>query len=98
MSLRDLLLLNLGLQLFDALLSYQAFDLGAGEANPFVGAAIASWGVIYGLLYNKTLACVLLVLIFAFGYRRQLLATRALTVTAWVYSCVAATSVWEFLR
>ena len=70
MSLRDLLLLNLGLQLFDALLSYQAFDLGAGEANPLVSAAISTWGVIYGLLYNKILACVLLVVIFALRHKR----------------------------
>jgi hypothetical protein len=49
MSLRDLLIINLTLQAFDRLFSYQAFALlGAQEANPFVGAAIANWGVIYG--------------------------------------------------
>jgi hypothetical protein len=59
MSLRDLLIINLTLQAFDGLFSYQAFSLlGAHEANPFVGAAISSWGVIYGLLYKKTFACV----------------------------------------
>jgi hypothetical protein len=59
MSLRDLLILNLTLQVFDGLFSYQVFSLGATEANPFVSAAIANW-VIYGLLYKKTLACALL--------------------------------------
>ena len=98
MNLRDLLFLNLGLQLFDGFVSYQAFSVGAVEANPLVAAAIVNWGVIWGLLYNKTLACVLLLLIFTFGYRRHLLATRALTVTAWVYSCVAVTCLWEVLR
>ena len=45
MSIRDLLILNLMLQVFDGLFSYQAFSLlGAHEANPFVGAAISSWG------------------------------------------------------
>jgi hypothetical protein len=67
MSLRDLLILNLTLQVFDGLFSYQAFSLGAAEANPFVSAAIANWGVIYGLLYKKILACALL-LVFAFRH------------------------------
>ena len=97
MSLRDLLTFNLVLQFFDGLVSYQAFSVGAAEANPLVAAAIINWGVIWGLLYNKTLACVLLLLIFTFGYRRHLLATRALTVTAWVYSCVAVVCLWELL-
>jgi hypothetical protein len=53
-SVRELLILNLTLQAFDGLFSYQAFSLlGAHEANPFVGAAISSWGVIAGLLYKK---------------------------------------------
>ena len=51
MNLRDLLFLNLGLQLFDGLVSYQAFSVGAGEANALVAAAIINWGVIWGLLY-----------------------------------------------
>ena len=67
--IRDLLILNLTLQVFDGLFSYQAFSLGAAEANPFVSAAIASWGVIYGLLYKKILACALLLLVFAFRHR-----------------------------
>ena len=98
MNLRDLLAFNLLLQFFDGLVSYQAFSVGAVEANPLVVAAIINWGVIWGLLYHKILACVLLLLIFAFGYSRRLLVTRALTVTAWVYSCVAVTCLWEVLR
>ena len=74
-NLRDLLILNLTLQVFDGLFSYQAFSLlGAHEANPFVGAAISSWGVIYGLLYKKTFACALLLLIFSIGFRHPSLA------------------------
>jgi hypothetical protein len=34
MSVRDLLIVNLTLQIFDGLFSYQAFSLGAAEANP----------------------------------------------------------------
>jgi len=44
MSLRDLLIINLTLQVFDGLFSYQVLSLGATEANPFVSAAIANWG------------------------------------------------------
>jgi hypothetical protein len=43
MSVRDLLTFNLFLQLTDGLVSYQAFALGAAEANPVVAAAIVNW-------------------------------------------------------
>ena len=56
MTVRDLLIVNLTLQVFDGLFSYQVFSLGAAEANRFVSAAISNWGVIYGLLYKKILA------------------------------------------
>ena len=98
MNLRDLLAFNLLLQFFDGLVSYQAFSVGAVEANPLVVAAIINWGVIWGLLYHKILACVLLLLIFAFGSRRRLLAMRALTMTASVYTCVAVACLWELLN
>ena len=99
MSVRDLLFLNLTLQVFDGLFSYQAFSLlGAHEANPFVGAAITSWGVIYGLVYKKILACALLVLIFALRHRQPSLAKRGLIATASVYMSIAVACLWEFLR
>ena len=88
MSLRDLLIINLTLQVFDGLFSYQAFSLGAAEANPFVSAAIANWGVIYGLLYKKISACALVLLVFAFRHRLPSLTRRGLVVTASVYACV----------
>ena len=86
--LRDLLFLNLTLQMFDGLLSYQGFSLGAEEANSIVAAAISNWGVIYGLLYKKALACLLLLLIFAFRHRHALLVKRAMIFTASAYTCV----------
>ena len=98
MSVRDLLTFNLFLQLTDGLVSYQAFALGAAEANPVVAAAIVNWGMIGGLVYNKALACVLLLLIFALRRSRRLLATRALTVTASVYVCAIIVCLWELLR
>ena len=97
-NLRDLLILNLTLQVFDGLFSYQVFSLGAAEANPFVSAAISNWGVIYGLLYKKILACALLFLVFAFRDRLPSLTRRGLIVTASVYSLVTVVSLWELLR
>ena len=98
MSVRDLLTFNLFLQFTDGLVSYQAFTLGAAEANPLVAAAIVNWGMVGGLVYNKTLACVLLLLIFAFGRNQCFLAKWAFTVTASVYVCVIIVSLWELLR
>ena len=98
MSVRDLLTFNLFLQFTDALVSYQAFALGAAEANPVVAAAILNWGMVWGLIYNKSLACLLLFLIFALSRNQRLLAMRALTVTASVYVCAIIVFLWELLR
>jgi len=94
---RDLLILNLTLQVFDGLFSYQVFSLGAVEANPFVSAAIFSWGVTNGLLYKKILACALLLLVFAFRHRLPSLTQRGLMMTASVYACVALVCLWKLL-
>ena len=98
MSVRDLLTFNLFLQLTDGLVSYQAFALGAAEANPVVAAAIVNWGMIWGLIYNKALACLLLLLIFALRRSQRLMAMRALSVTASVYVCAIIVCLWELLR
>ena len=80
-ALRDLLILNLTLQVFDGLFSYQVFYWCARRQS-IVAAAISSWGVIYGLLYKKTLACFLLLVIFALRHRHALLVKRAMVLTA----------------
>jgi hypothetical protein len=98
MSVKDLLIFNLFLQFTDGLVSYQSFALGAAEANPVVAAAILNWGMVWGLLYNKALACLLLLLIFALRRNRRLLARRALAVTASVYVCVIMVCLWQLLR
>ena len=82
-------LLNLLLQGFDGLLSYQALSAGVPEANPLVSRAISEWGVVWGLLYSKTFACLLLLLIFVFRNRRRSLAIKAFALTAAVYGCVS---------
>ena len=96
-TLRDLLILNLTLQVFDGLFSYQAFSLGAAEANPFVSAAIANRGVICGLLYKKILDCAMLFLIFAFRHSSPSLTRRGLIVTASVYASVTVVCLWKIL-
>jgi Domain of unknown function (DUF5658) len=95
--LRLTFIYNLFLQFFDAVLTYQALSRGVPEANPLVNAAISEWGVVWALLYWKTLACVLLLLIFVFGDRRKALTIRALTLTASVYSVFSAASLYEAL-
>ena len=55
MSVRDLLTFNLFLQFTDGFVSYQAFALGAAEANPVVAAAIGNWGMGWGIDLQQSL-------------------------------------------
>jgi hypothetical protein len=82
-------ILNLLLQALDGLLTYHVLSLGVPEANPLVSSAIMQWGAVWGLLYWKTFACVLLLLIFALRHRRQALIIKALTITEAVYASVS---------
>ena len=95
--LRLSLIYNLFLQFFDGLLTHQVLSLGVPEANPLVNAAISEWGVVWGLLYWKTLACGLLLLIFALRHRRKALTIRALALTASVYSVFSVAALYEAL-
>jgi hypothetical protein len=94
---RCLLILNLLLQLFDGVMSYRVLSAGVGESNPLIHTTIVNWGVIQGLFYHKILACVLLILIFVVGRRRELLATQALAITASVYTCFGLVCLWALL-
>ena len=85
-------ILNLLLQIFDGLMSYHVLSEGVPEANPLVSHAISAWGMGWGLLYSKTFACVLLLLIFALRNRRRSLTVKAFTVTAAVYGYVSIAS------
>lgn len=58
-----LLILNLALQLFDGVATYQGLRLGVHEANPILAAAFAFLGVGPALLLFKAKACGLLVLL-----------------------------------
>lgn len=88
---------NLLLQIFDGLYTYHALTQGIPEANPLVGTAIDEWGALWGLVYWKLLACVLLSLIFALSPLRKALAMRALTLTASVYGCLFVVSLCHLL-
>jgi len=83
------LIFNLLLQLLDGVLTYQVVAAGVPEGNPLVAGAIVEWGALWGLVYWKTAACLLLVAIFGLRHRRRSLALRALTFTAAVYACVS---------
>ena len=91
-----LLILNLLLQLLDGSVSYGLLSLGDAWANPLVHAAMENGRIIGGLLYNKVLACALLVSIYTLRHKREVMAANALTITASVYTCYSAASVVEF--
>lgn len=65
LHLYRLLLLNLALQLFDGVATYQGLRLGVKEANPILVAAFGFLGVGPALLLFKAKACGLLVLLHA---------------------------------
>ena len=78
-----LFLLNLGLQLFDGLSTYQGVQLGWQESNPLLQALMVHWGVGWALLGAKSAACALLLLLRCLGTNR--LIAQALTLTAAYY-------------
>jgi hypothetical protein len=86
---------NLLLQAFDGVLTYRVLSLGIPEANPLVSASIAHWGQLWGLLLWKTLACVLLLVIFKFSH--QSLTIQAYRITAGVYGWFGVLSLCELL-
>lgn len=61
--LHRLLILNLALQMFDGVATYQGLRLGFREANPILLAAFNLVGVVPALLLFKAKACGLLVLL-----------------------------------
>jgi hypothetical protein len=59
----DLFVLNIALQLFDAVATYQGLQLGCREANPILANAFGLFGVGPALLMFKANACGLLFLL-----------------------------------
>jgi hypothetical protein len=97
-SLVKLLIINLLLQAFDGFASYHIISAGVPEENPVVASFIANWGVMGGLLFSKSLGCALVVLVFMLGKRVHLVATRGLTILAYLYSCLAVFLVVKLLE
>jgi len=87
-SVRQLLILNLLLQLVDGLASYHILSAGVPEENPLVAGAIANWGILGGLVYSKGLGCALVLLVFSLRHKVEALVTNGLTMLAYVYSCL----------
>ena len=87
LDLRQLLALNILLQLVDGILTYRAQSLGFHEANPLVSASMGTLGLGSALLLFKAQACGFLVLL-----RRKAppaLGVVALWSTALCYSFLA---------
>ena len=85
-TLGQLLIVNLLLQLFDGLASYQIISAGVPEENPVVASYIAIWGLFGGLLYSKFIGCALVVLIFMLRHKVEVIVAQGLTVLAYLYS------------
>jgi len=97
-SIGSLFKFNLLLQVFDALFTYHALtERGVPEANPLVNNAIYEWGVVWGIVYWKLFACVLLGLIFALRHRKYGLSFKALTVTSAVYGSFFLVALFFFV-
>ena len=87
----DLFVLNIALQLFDAVATYQGLRIGVREGNPILASAFQTFGVAPTLMMFKAKACGLLFLLSR--HRRERLATAVLTFLAAVY-CVMSLGPW----
>ena len=83
LMLAGLVLLNVGLQVFDGLATYAGLRAGMGEGNPLLLASMRHLGTAQALVLFKLEACAALALIWA--VRRSSLAAPALIVCAAVY-------------
>ena len=87
----DLFVLNIALQLFDAVATYQGLRVGVREGNPILVAAFATFGVVPALLLFKAKACGFLFLLNR-HYTHRVVAP-ALSFLAGVY-CVVSLAPW----
>jgi len=87
----DLFVLNVALQLFDAVATYEGLRMGVQEANPILARAFAQFGVVPALLLFKAMACGLLLLLYRNHQHRIVMP--ALGFLAGVY-CVLSLVPW----
>lgn len=76
--------LNLGLQVLDGLMTYYGLQVGFQEGNPLVRTAMEFWGIEWGLLLWKVLACSLLGLLYSLRESVNIIPGLALTAGAYV--------------
>jgi|ERR1700687_2794069 len=89
--LYDIFILNVALQLFDAVATYQGLRMGVSEANPILVTAFHYFGVGPALLLFKAKACGLLFLLNR--NRHHSIVAPALYLLAGVY-CVMSLIPW----
>jgi hypothetical protein len=77
-SVHDLFVLNIALQVFDGVATYQGLRVGWQEANPILVAAFAHLGVGPALLLFKANACGLLFLLNRYNHHALVPAALAL--------------------
>jgi hypothetical protein len=82
-AIRLLVVVNLGLQLFDGLATYTGLHSGFGEGNPLLRWALGAMGPASALLLFKLQACACLLLLW--HVRTHRLAGAALAFCAAVY-------------
>ena len=87
----DLFVLNIALQLFDAVATYEGLQIGWKEGNPILASAFHHLGVVPALLLFKAKACGLLFLLSRSQHHRVV--TPALYFLAGVY-CVMSLVPW----
>lgn len=93
----DLFVLNIALQIFDAVATYKGLQIGWKEGNPILVAAFHHFGVIPALMLFKAKACGLLFLLNR--NRDHQLVAPALSFLAGVY-CLMSLLPWlaKFFR
>jgi|SRR5579862_669359 len=91
----DLFVLNVALQLFDAVATYEGLSVGWREGNPILVSAFAYFGIVPALLLFKAKACGLLFLLNR--NPEHYLVVPALSVLASVYTAMSLLPwVWKF--
>ena len=86
-NIQRLFILNICLQVFDGVATYQAVGSPAGEGNPLVAAAMTEIGIGYALLLFKAKACGCLVMLR--GMAGRALVGVALTLLAATYGALS---------
>jgi hypothetical protein len=94
-TVKGLILLNIGLQVFDGLASYKGVQLGIPEGNPWVVFLTEQWGLEWALFVLKGGVCAILLAMS--GLRHHPWISVGLAITAALYFVVSFLSWILFL-